>query len=156
MAKRISPRSTVIDFDDLGFDAMKLCSNDNDERTTKRAKTVETTQGDEEYSFGERQIGFRIVAGDARHCEKYHESRGCSEAAMEKSLFDCQLGTRPRLKTILRLTSEWDEEKAREKNEDAIILDNKHDIALLRILKIVGIGSKKREEKPRSLVSAVD
>ncbi|CAJ1949446.1 unnamed protein product [Cylindrotheca closterium] len=111
-----------------------------------------------DYCFGGRKIGFRIVSKDVRRDKKYRESWRKAdatdprwkydEAAMKTSVFDFRIGKWPRLAAIVHYTSEWEEEKAKQKRRDVIILDNKDDISLLRLLNKVGIGSN-RAEKPK-------
>ena len=109
--------------------------------TGSSSTTSQNTQDPPDYNFGERQIRFRIFAGDVTLNQQHHK------AAIEKSVFDSKLGKSPNVQSIMSLVAAYDEETHREKRgTDAIILESQDDIALLRLLRKVDFRKTRPSE----------
>lgn len=130
-------------------------SNHGSKSTNASSNARRKTQEPVDFYFGERNIGFRILASSVRPDQQH------SKAAIEKSIFDSKIKRSPTPRAILDLISEYDEDTHRKSGDgDAIILDNQDDVALLRILYRVNFRSARPGIRDFSYhdvyVSAVD
>jgi hypothetical protein len=97
-----------------------------------------------DYFLGTKIVQFRIIPTDVRSLDEYRSSWLLAdktdpawkydEGDMQEDIFIHRVGSNPTANSILKLVSEWDTDKLREKNEEGIVLDNPNDIPLLRVL----------------------
>ena len=120
--------------------------------------------------LGTRKIAFRIVSRDVRAMPKYKDSWAShsveaaaanndsvaswtyDESEMEENVFKHRLGKQPTISNIVDLVARYKEDKlkemakdkdSKERNLEAIILENQNDLTLLRVLKNVDTFGEK-------------
>jgi hypothetical protein len=105
----------------------------------------------DDFFLGVKEVNFKIVAKDPRSMRKYRSNWkkatdssdpawAFDEASLEEDMFLHQIGKSPLLKSILCFASEWEEDKVREEEEEAIILEKQCDITLFQILEKEGFS----------------
>jgi hypothetical protein len=134
----------------------------NDPRCGKCGRVITSAQGlnrgvtykskPTDYFLGTKIVQFRIIPSDVRSLDEYRSSWSeadktdpawkYDEGDMQEDIFIYRVGSNPTASSILKLVSEWDTDKLREKNEEGIVLDTPNDIPLLRVLARQGFGTR--------------
>jgi hypothetical protein len=122
----------------------------NSAQGLKRGGTHKSKRTD--YFLGTKIVRFRIIPTDVRSLDEYRSSWLLAdktdpawkydEGDMQEDIFIHRVGSNPTASSILKLVSEWDTDKLREKNEEGIVLDNPNDIPLLRVMEREQFGMR--------------